>query len=150
MNNLLIKEIYENDIENLRKIRNNCRKFMTRNKKYINKKQQLNWFQSINKNEMMPYLICQQINEVSHQAVGYAIIRFEDNRGLLSGGVINKYRGLGVGRFIFSELIKICERKNIIPALEVLKTNTRAINLYKSLGFVIINENYDIYYMEKK
>lgn len=145
---LFLKQVEEKDIQILRRIRNDCRYYMTRNQKYITEDEQSKWFANFDKEKLIPYLVNQDIMGVAYHSIGYGILRIEDDRGLVTGGILEEYRGIGAGKFVFQELINICLEKKLIPALEVLKTNTRAFNLYLSLGFKIINENEYIYYME--
>ena len=44
---IMISVNSENDVENLRKIRNECRNFMTRNTSEISYEQQQNWFKNL-------------------------------------------------------------------------------------------------------
>lgn len=56
-------------------------------------------------------------------------------------------QGKGIGRFILTEIIEEAKNSQKTITLSVLKTN-KAQHLYSSLGFVIIDENDDSYFME--
>ena len=140
-------EIYEAvthaDAEVMRGIRNSCRQYMTNNRNLIQSDEQLEWFVMLDRGAMRPYLFV-----LGGTHVGYGIIKLDDGVGLLTGGLVPAYRGLGYGTQLFSLLIEECSRWNIPPALEVLKTNDRAIVTYKKLGFAVISQTDKIYKME--
>ncbi|WP_062622727.1 GNAT family N-acetyltransferase [Aequorivita aquimaris] len=59
-------------------------------------------------------------------------------------------KGKGVGKFLLSTSIKILKKKGFKNyGLEVLKNNDKAIKLYQSSGFEIVNENHLFYKMTK-
>lgn len=129
--------------ENMRIIRNSCKEYMTNNNSHISSNEQEAWFESLNREKIMPFLFI-----ANHISLGYGIIKLEDSKAILTGGILNGYRGKGFGRLLFQKLIHKSIELGKIPSLDVLKTNTTAINLYKSLGFMIIEEFDDIYRME--
>jgi len=135
----------EDDAQIMRKLRNECRLFMTRNTKYISKKQQSSWYNSLDKSKMKLYLA-----KVDNRAVGYGILRIENDVFLVTGGLTKKSRGQGMGRYIFQNLID--EAKRIDSSrkieLEVLNTNTVAKSLYDKLGFIEYDKTAEITKME--
>ena len=62
---------------------------------------------------------------------------------MLTGVIDESNRGKGFGRQLFLDLIEEAKKNTNKIHLEVLDTNKRAINLYKSLGFIetIIKNN---------
>lgn len=60
--------------------------------------------------------------------------------------LIPEYREQGIGTHIIKDILS----KNKIVYLSVYKNNTRAIALYKKLGFVIYDERERWYYMCRK
>ena len=140
-----LKTVSEKDIQKLRKIRNKCRTYMTRNKNKINKNEQKEWYENLNKLELMPYLFYKK-----NKKIGYGIIRIEKKYCLVTGGLINKMRNKGLGFTLFNLLCEESLKFKKEIRLEVLKNNIRAINLYKKMNFIIINESDTLYYMVKK
>lgn len=142
----MLIDINENNLETLRIIRNECKDFMTRSNAYVNREGQITWFDNINKNEVKPYLF-----KYKDKIVGYGLIRIEKSF-LLSGGLLSDHREKGLGSILFQELIEKCkEFDNQKPIdLEVLKSNVRAYNLYKKLGFVEVDSDDKIIFMRKK
>lgn len=58
--------------------------------------------------------------------------------------LIKEYRGQGIGRIVLQNEI---DNHNLIR-LNVFQNNTHAIELYKSLGFEVVQEGDDVYIME--
>lgn len=143
--NYYIKMVEKGDIQKLRRIRNKCRFYMTRNKNKITRKEQHDWYKNLNKSELIPYLFYKK-----NKKIGYGIIRVEKDYCLVTGGLINRMRGMGLGSILFNLLCEECLKFKNEVRLEVLKTNTRAFNLYKNIGFVVTNESDTLYYMVKK
>lgn len=121
----------EQDFEEVRRIRNECRLYMTRNRGLITKEEQAEWMQT------RPYL---RILEVNDEIAGFGLVTSDDEGDWLTGALREKFRGKGYGRFIFQELIKRSER----PMLEVLGTNDRAYHLYLSLGFIEVGRSENV------
>ncbi len=58
------------------------------------------------------------------------------HRGTVAIGLKKKYWGIGLGTAIFQELIAISKKNGVSQLeLEVIEGNTRAIALYKKMGF---------------
>ena len=81
------------------------------------------------------------IYEIDNEIIGYIISWVSDNTSILNFGVLNEYRGQGIGNNLFNEVLKISEG---IMTLEVRVSNTNAINFYEKRGFVkhSIRKNY--------
>ena len=148
--NLVFVEIKtEEDAQILRVLRNECKDFMTRSNKYITEDEQSLWFKNLDHNKYKLYLAISVFHGSIAVPVGFGILRLENDKVLLTGGLSEEYRGRGYGKAIFSFLIDESNRlfgKQI--ELEVLKTNTVAHGLYKKLGFVEIGANEKLITME--
>lgn len=149
MTHLVFKRVTTlSEAEILRKIRNECRSYMTRNTEYITEEQQKEWFKNAHKKYEL-YLVYAIEHGVIVIDAGYGVIHLNENEYLLTGGLLSDYRNKGLGKQIFQHLIDNCN-KQIPIRLEVLKTNTRALKTYESLNFIVIGETENIYYMEYK
>jgi ribosomal protein S18 acetylase RimI-like enzyme len=142
---LYLKKVTQKDIQKLRKIRNKCRQYMTRNKNKINKHEQRVWYKNLNQNELVPYLFYK-----NNKRIGYGIIRIEEDHCLVTGGLVNKMRNRGLGFALFTLLCEESLEFRDEVRLEVLKTNTRAFNLYKKINFVVVSESDTLYCMVRK
>lgn len=58
-------------------------------------------------------------------------------------------RHLGIGKALLESICEYAQSEEMSIALEVRKTNTNAIKLYKKFGFQIEGENEVKYYMKK-
>ena len=134
------------DAEVIRKIRNDCREFMTTFRDTITKDMQKEWFNNFDRNKIKPYIFLE-----CGEPVGYALLKIMGKDAWLTGGVLTEHRGRGLGYLIFNSLIKIAADSKFETAkLDVFKTNENAIKLYKKLGFNTIDENDSVYVMEKQ
>jgi GNAT superfamily N-acetyltransferase len=138
-------EVQLSDIEDLRLIRNQCRDFMTRNNNVITAEEQKKWYNSIDKNKLIPYLFLQDTDKI-----GYGIIRIESDYCLLTGGLIENFRNKGLGYNLFNSLCLESNKLKKDIKLEVLKTNTRAFKLYEKMGFVVTAESDSLYFMKRE
>lgn len=133
----------DNDTEeiiNLLKTTAKETKFLTHTEKEVEKitiKEEREWLNKQNNSDTKIFMIC----EVDNQIVGTFGIEFyksERKRHLASVGiqVASKYWNLGIGTKFFElgfEMIKHLNKK--LVELSVHSDNTRAINLYKKMGF---------------
>lgn len=117
----------EPDVERLRIVRNACRWYMTRDREEITAEQQAHWWRQLDKEVVNPCLLW-----TSDEWIGYGLIRLEQHRAWLSGGLLPNWRGRGHGRCLFRELIQLAASE---CWLEVREDNLPAMTLYKSLGF---------------
>lgn len=63
----------------------------------------------------------------------------------------DKFQGLGIGKNLLQFSIDDLKKRGFISyGLEVLKSNDKAINLYKSLKFEIIEDRNEVWFMELK
>lgn len=134
----------------MREIRNECREFMTKDSTYITEEKQKEWFNNLNLFDIKMYLMYTSHRETIVDAIGYGYCRRDTNETYLTGGLIPQFRGKGYGRLLFSHLREQAKSFNLPITLEVLNTNIRAENLYKSLGFVQISKNDKVTKMEYK
>lgn len=142
-NSIVLKRVETlEDAEKLRIIRNDCKDFMTRDCSFIAKEQQQRWFTNISKN-IEVFLLYNIVDGVIVTPIGYGLIKKEEDKYLISGGLIETERNKGYGKVLFGYLLK-----NIKPdlpiMLEVLKTNIRAFAIYNSLGFVVTADDGNI------
>jgi len=124
---------------NLRKVRNACRQFMTRDQRKIGIIRQIIWYLTVLKprslqGRMGAFLLYNSEGE----AIGYGLLNREENKQWITGGLIPEYRSLGKGKELFLTMIAMCRKT---PYLEVLKTNKAAIQLYKKIGFTEVKDN---------
>ena len=88
-----------------------------------------------------------KIIKKNDQVIGVVIYYKENSRYLLDLIYIkDKYQNLGIGHNIIKNLID--NQKKNKTQLEVLKSNIKAVKLYKNLGFQIISETKNKYIME--
>ena len=98
-------------------------------------------------NESLPSIITDYQNIIyNEKVIGSLLIRTIENGFLLDEIYIEKeYRNKKIGSSIIKDFLLKSERNFY---LWVYKSNTKAIKLYKSLGFNIIEETKTRYYME--
>lgn len=121
-------------------IRNDCREFMTHDQSKITLHKQLKWFNDINsKMNFAAYIFWNGIIPI-----GYGLFkkRQDDDRVWISGGILKVFRGKHFGSMLFEKLINIQDGE---LWLDVFKTNTAAIRIYKKLGFRKVSEDINQY-----
>mgnify|MGYP001575359418 CR=1 FL=1 len=59
-------------------------------------------------------------------------------------GILPEFQGKGLSKLLLDESLKFVKKKGYQVKLEVQKTNTKAINLYKKAGFKYLGD-YDVY-----
>ena len=142
-NSVVFKKVETIDeAEKLRIIRNECKDFMTRDCSFISKEQQQRWFTNLPTNIEI-FLLYEIVNGVIVTPIGYGLIKQEEDKYLISGGLLEVGRSKGYGTTLFGYLLQ-----NIKPdlpiMLEVLKTNIRAFAIYNKLGFVVTADDGNI------
>ena len=138
----------ENDAETLRKIRNECSGFMTRNTSEISFAQQQVWFKNLDTVTNKLFLLHEVYHGVAALVIGYGYIRVEDETVLLTGGLVESSRGKGYGQFLFNSLLLNSKKFNLPIKLEVLKSNMVAFSVYTKIGFRVTGDNGKIIKME--
>lgn len=146
---VIMKPIHtDSDVEELRRIRNLCKDFMTRNTSMISEEQQKKWYSTLDKDNNKLYLLHKIHHGVIIEPVGYGYIRVEDGFVLLTGGLIESERGKGYGSTLFNYLVQNSKSFNLPIKLEVLKTNMVAFSVYNKIGFRVIGDDGKVIKME--
>ena len=134
-------------LEYIRDTRNSCRHRMTRNQDLITKEEQISWYKGLDDNTQVFILIVSE-HGVAFFPCGYGLIRYKDDVAILTGAIEESSRGKGCGRELFKLLVEEAQKITDKVTLEVFESNVEAFNLYKSLGFEIIDKDDDIVFME--
>lgn len=79
------------------------------------------------------------VAKIDEKIVGYISYMIICDEGeIVNIAVLPEYRGLKIGKKLLFEMIQACKNENAICIhLEVRKSNTVAINLYESYGFLV-------------
>lgn len=125
----------------MRRARNECRSFMTRNRNEISRFTQICWWFFLDREKYRPYVVGEDI--------GYALIFIESSKAWLTAGLIESHRGRGLGFQVFSELVNDAVSLGLEPWLEVRKDNEGAKRVYDRLGFIAVNGHDDIVVMRR-
>ena len=139
---------HDGDVEELRKIRNECKDFMTRNNNTISAEQQKKWWSNLDTETNKLFLLHEVFDGVAGIVIGYGYIRIENNEVLITGGLSATERGKGHGKKLFEYLVEISKKFGLPIKLELLKTNNRAFSIYNSIGFRVIGDDGKKIYME--
>ncbi|MGD2197412.1 N-acetyltransferase family protein [Lysinibacillus fusiformis] len=98
-----------------------------------------NWIEKILENEREMLIVAESKGKI----VGLIVFRSKSTKRLSHTGsftamVKKEYRNHGIGKLLIKELLNWAEHNPLIEkvSLGVLSTNLRAIELYKSMGFV--------------
>jgi ribosomal protein S18 acetylase RimI-like enzyme len=127
-------------------VRNSARMFL-HNQTEFTIAQTQQWFDSGCSGNMY-YIV-----DNGNQDIGYVRISNTDTAVTLIGLDISEdFRGLGFAKEIYKTFVRQFTPSLVkeTVGLRVLKTNQRALNLYHSLGFAVIEETSDDFYMEIK
>lgn len=126
--------------EHMRRIRNSVRHFMTRNQNFISWRDQHLWFNSVYLPQFNEGVMEAFLARSGDVLVGYGIVAVKEGRQWITGAISASSRGRGLGRQLFEQLtLKACENSPDVW-LEVLKTNKRALSLYLSLQYSVVDE----------
>jgi ribosomal protein S18 acetylase RimI-like enzyme len=97
------------------------------------------WIQKILENEREQLIVA----EINREVVGLIVFRSNSTKRLSHTGsftamVRKEYRNQGIGKLLIEALLNWAEQNPLIEkvSLGVLSTNQRAIELYKSMGFI--------------
>jgi len=142
---IIIRKLSNGDLKNVKKFQDFINSFVKEdaqilyNKKF-SLKEEKNWLkeqlQNI-KNHKTVFLMAQDHNKV----IGTTGIDLHRGReahvGEFGITIRNGYRGIGLGKYLMKEIIKLAKKelKPKIIRLSVFPTNKAAIGLYKKLGF---------------
>jgi len=79
---------------------------------------------------------------INNEYIGYGQIIFNRNMyTIVNFGIVTKYRGLGLSKILLSEIINKARGDGIKELyIRVDPDNTKAINLYKGIGFKEVNK----------
>lgn len=88
----------------------------------------------------------------SGQVLGYAGAKFVCDEGYITNvAVFPRHRGNGIAQALVRRLIRAGREKNLrFISLEVRKSNTAAISLYKKLRFAEVGQRKDFYLAPKE
>lgn len=88
--------------------------------------------------------------EVNHKAIGKIQIYLEDSQAWIYGfSILPEFQGQGIGSNVLRYLVQEQSKKGYSIHLEVETTNTRALELYKAIGFSVTHaQDYYIYKRE--
>lgn len=125
--------------EAMRVVRNSCRTFMTRSTHEISVEEQVEWFRGLDRDQTAPYIGI-TADAPNPMMIAYGLIRQIDGKSWLSGGLTPEWRGRGYGRLLFAELTRLVLKRRKTAWLEVRKDNGAAERVYRSLGFVQVEE----------
>ncbi len=95
----------------------------------------------INNNECIAAMILNQDSDDAYDNVLWNVKANKNEVKLIHLlGVLYKYKGQGIAKFMVNEAINIARRKNYKAIrLDVLEGNTPAMNLYTSIGFKYVS-----------
>ena len=117
------------DFLKVRQIRNECRSFLTNDISKISVLRQVKfWIDLKRKKHIEVYYF-----EVDREVIGYGLIKREDGKAWITGGIKAAYRGIGLGRELFQRLVYFALPSKVY--LEVMDWNKVGLNLYRSIGF---------------
>ncbi|OGM26423.1 hypothetical protein A3D01_05650 [Candidatus Woesebacteria bacterium RIFCSPHIGHO2_02_FULL_39_13] len=124
------------DALHIRRIRNECRTFLTNNTNYISLLQQVWWFltyyRSASKNGIYRMFIARN-NE--NRPVGYGAFHRVGKELLVTECVSKRYRHQSYGQAILEELIKIAKREGCRLKAEIRDSNKISIALHEKFKF---------------
>lgn len=137
----ILKKANSSDIQYIKKAKlNNILKYS----KEISKEEMLRIHKYIN-TEVNLEINDYKIIYCNNNRVGCVLVIKKENEALLKEIYIEAdYRGKGIGESILRDILN----SNRIVCLWVYKENTKTIELYKKLGFHILNETRTRYYMK--
>jgi len=121
------------DALEVRKIRNQCRLFMTNFISEIGYREQFNWYYKTYRKENKKMKMFCFLFYVNNDAVGFGFVRESKNKFWITGGLKENQRGKGYGKLLFKEIVNSVPAKEVW--LEVLASNTAAKKIYNELGF---------------
>lgn len=129
----------------MRRARNSCREFMTKDTSRKTVVGQLIWWWFNRPEVLHPFVV-----ETSDGIIGYAILSCDDDRAWLTAGLLPSARGRGMGTSVFRYLTERAEGMKLRPSLEVRLSNEPARKVYRNLGFINTVQKGDIMIMEKR
>lgn len=143
-----VQRLYE--AQNIAKVRNTGRQFMTNDQREITEPDQQKWFETVYLPKYATddmFAICGYEDGV---AVAYGLIKHDVTGYWLTGVIKPEHQGKGYGREVFHFLCAWALHRSESVYLEVLNSNHTALGLYRKLGFQAISSTPRITIMEKK
>ncbi len=148
---LMFHEVEDiNEAQTMRRIRNECREYMTKNSELISEEDQITWFNGLDRNNIKMYIMFESYFGVVFSPIGFGYCRHVGDETYLTGGLIADARGKGYGKHLFQHILDKAKTFNTKVTLEVLQTNAVAQKLYTSIGFVPYYSDERIIKMEFK
>ena len=126
------------DVLNVRRIRNECRSYLTNNTSYISVPRQIYWYFTYYRkaaNTEIYRIFIARNNK--RQPVGYGALNLLDEKLFVTECVAEKYRGRGWGHLILKKLINIAKHEGLPLIAEIRATNKISIALHKKCGFTL-------------
>jgi GNAT superfamily N-acetyltransferase len=151
MKDALIHVTRLDQAEEMRVIRNACREWMTNDRLEISREQQVQWFLTIQRQHeegdesVLPFLYQPRPDHLFPRPFGYGLLRKQDGKWWLSGGLLPEWRGKGYGKGLFGELADYVHALRETAWLTVWEHNERGLATYKSLGFTVQSIVVDAY-----
>lgn len=119
----------------MRNIRNQVRSYMTHNTNEISVLEQIAWYANTYRNSVDNAYLVMAGPEYKFP-IGYGLVSFRDGDWVVTGALLEDYRGLGIGRNLFTFLTQTAllhSGKDVY--LDVRADNLAAFKLYISLGY---------------
>ncbi len=134
----------------MRRIRNEIRGYMTHDTSHIGIIRQLGWYCGTYMAWRKRGLIWGYLLRRDGKGVGYGLVRKDlfTPRWWITGGILAAYRGLGLGRSLFEFLTWQAMHLGGEAWLDVRTTNTRAIKLYRDIGYSEVSTDGLVYVMK--
>lgn len=124
------------DILAARRIRNECRTYLTNNTNYIGIPQQIWWYltyyRRAAKKSIYRMFIARNKRNIP---VGYGALYRHGKELLVTECVAEDFRHRGYGQAILGQLIKIAENEKRVLVAEIRDTNKNSIALHEKYGF---------------
>ncbi|EKE12687.1 MAG: hypothetical protein ACD_13C00145G0036 [uncultured bacterium] len=122
----------------VRRIRNECRTYLTNYTGYINIPKQIYWYftyyQRATRADKYRIFIAR---DGKNQPVGYGALHRLDKELLVTECVAGVFRRQGYGRTILKKLINIARHEKLPLIAEIRTTNKISIALHKKCGFTL-------------
>jgi len=124
MQKIVIEKMTVDDIDSVLKVEKDCFSIPWSKDSFV---------RELVENELALYLVA----KIANVAVGYiGVWKIIDEGHITNLAVYSKYRKMGIGKMLVSELLSLCEKDGITSfTLEVRESNKHAQNLYKKFQF---------------
>lgn len=149
---IILKPLKKEDIEMLRVLRNRASKYFI-TQKHITKEQQRQWYETYLKKQN-DYMFKVVLRSKPDEFVGAAALYDIDmDEGSAEFGriVVDSKKAQGIGKEITNAICQFgYEELGLAKIIcTVFKDNERAVQIYKKIGFEIVEEKEGLLYMEK-